>query len=267
MIKSVRDAALKKSNITVRDVIYLHLNEEEDFIVSSGIEFYEFMNSLGDKVTNILLLKHRFEAGYFHMHSLFEYVPKEIQTVLIEDDVYGYGDFCWIDFNNEENLDDLSELEISQLLYLGHKKMHLQRPFYKLLNNSFVYLAHDDGHRNKMYFKNLKDLDILLRNCIPNKLSNLKVEKSFLGLRKQKEYPFIQPEIFPQLKNAMLEGIVISLKDLVQTRTKIEVPIVVIGDYINMDDMMEDYEQLDKEAWDYKLVLDKRTRVWSLHLV
>lgn len=258
---------MKKSNITVRNIIYLHLNEEEDFIVSSGIEFYEFMDSLKEKISNILLLKHRFEAGYFHMHSLFEYVPKEIQSSLIEDDVYGYGDFCWIDFIDEDNLDDLSEIEISQLLYLGHKKMHLQRPFYKLLNNSFVYLAHDDGHKNKIYFKQISDLDILLRNCIPQKLSHLKVEKTFLGLKKQKEYPTIQAEVFPLLRNAMLEGIVISLQDLVQTRTKIEIPIIIVGDYMDMDEMLEDFEELDKNSWDYKLVFDKRLRIWSLQLI
>lgn len=253
--------------MTVRDIIYLHLNEEEDFIVSSGIEFYEFMDSLKEKISNILLLKHQFESGYFHMHSLFEYVPKEIQTTLMEDDVYGYGDFCWIDFNDEDNLDDLSEVEISQLLYLGHKKMHLQRPFYKLLNNSFVYLAHDDGHKNKIYFKQISDLDILLRNCIPQKLSNLKVEKTFLGLKKQKDYPVIQAEIFPLLRKAMLEGMVISLQDLVQTRTKIEIPIIVVGDYIDMDEMLEDFEALDKDSWDYNLVFDKRLKVWSLQLI
>ena len=44
---------------------------------------------------------------------------------------HGYGDFCWIDFEEEEALNELPSQAIAELLYLGHLKEHLKLPFYK----------------------------------------------------------------------------------------------------------------------------------------
>lgn len=258
---------MKKRNHSIRDIIYIHLNEHDQYVMTYGIEFAEFAESLFDSLNNLLLLKHGFEHGDFNMHTLQEYVSKEKLNRLMEDDVYGYGDFCWVDFEEEETLNELSGQTIAELLYLGHLKAHLKPPFYNQLGNRYVYLAHDDGFINKTYYRNFYDFFKMIGKVIPDKMGQIKIEKSLLGLKKkQKTYPHIPYDNLITLKPLMKEGVLLSIKDIEQNRTSIEIPIWTIGDYADMDDMYEEYLNIVKEPCDAKLVFDKKNRDWKIYL-
>ena len=257
---------MRKRNHNIRDIIYIHLNEREQYVVTYGIEFAEFADSLFESLNNLLLLKHRFDDGDFNMHTLHEFVPREKLMKLMEEDVYGYGDFCWIDFEEEEALNELSEQGIAELLYLGHMKEHLKSPFYNQLGNRYVYLAHDDGFINKTYYRNFTNFYRMLGTIIPSKMDRMKLEKPLLGLKKMKPYPQIVSEIMTSLKGFMKEGVLLSLKDIEQSRARIEIPIWVIGDFSDMDDMYEEYEYIvnKNRSCEAKLILDKKSRVWKV---
>ena len=256
---------MKKRNQGVRDIIYIHINEREHYTITYGIEFAQFAQFLSDSLNNLLLLKHRFEDGDFNMHTLHEYVPKEKLKKLMEDEVYGYGDFCWIDFEEEEALNELPSQSIAELLYLGHLKEHLKLPFYNHLSNRYVYLAHDDGWFNKTYYRDFSDFYLLLGDVIPEKMGQTRVEKTLLGIKKKRSYPSISSEILRLLKPLMREGAILSIKDIEQNRTRIEIPVWTIGDFLNMDDMYEEYENIIKEPCEAKLVFDKKSREWKIY--
>jgi hypothetical protein len=256
---------LKKNNSNQRDLVYVHLNESEQYVLSYGIEFKEFAQSLSDYINNVLLLKHHFDDGDFNMHTLLEYVQKERLNKLVKDDVYGYGDFCWIDFEEEEALNELSGQELAELLYLGHTKDDLKLPFYQRLGNRFVYLAHDDGWWNKVYYRNMRDFYRMLGDALASKMTDTKFEKNLLGIRKKRNFPAVHMELLLNMKTIMKEGILISIHDTEQTRTSVEVPVWILGDFDNMDDMYEEYEKVVKGKYDAKLVFDKKTREWRLH--
>lgn len=74
---------------------------------------------------------------------------------LISDDVYNYGDFAWVDYKDENAIDNISPMELAELLYLSHMKTPLHTPFLKSLNNNYIYLAHDDDYWTKIYMKNI----------------------------------------------------------------------------------------------------------------
>ncbi|MDE3840686.1 hypothetical protein C0966_15415 [Bacillus methanolicus] len=255
---------MKKHNQEFRDLIYVHLNESDRYVITYGIEFFEFARSLSDLMNNLLLLKHRFDDGDFNMHTLLEYVPKERLNRLVKDDVYGYGDFCWIDFAEVESLDELSGREIAELLYLGHLKQHLKPPFYNHLGNQFVYLAHDDGWFNKTYYRHLNHFYRMLGEVIAMKLNQLKIDKTLLGIKKKRSYPPVTKELLMSLSGFMKEGAVLSLKNLAKNRNRLEIPIWAIGDFDNMDDMYEEFEKVKLQKSDAKLVFDKKTREWQL---
>jgi hypothetical protein len=262
-----RSFALKKHHQDVRDLIYVHLNQADQYVLSYGIEFEEFSLAFSDSLNNLLLLKHRFDDTDFNMHTLLEYCPEERVPKLAEEDVYRYGDFCWIDFFEEEGLNELTGHEIAELLYLGHLKHHLKIPFYSKLNNRFVYLAHDDGWFNKTYYRSFKDFFQLLSIGIASKLGRIKQEKSLLGIRKKRLYPNVNKEILLSLTPFIKEGICISIKDADNQRSRIEIPIWVIGDFANMDDMYEEYERILTEECHAKLIYDKKTKEWKLYIV
>ncbi|MGP7819105.1 hypothetical protein [Niallia sp. 01092] len=256
-----------KKNHDIRDVIYIHLHEKDRFVLSYGIEFHEFYQFLGESIPSILLLKHQFEEGEFHSHTMLEYVPKHKLSKLVKDDVYGYGDFSWIDFEETEVLDILEGQTIAELLYLGHIKDHLKAPFYQQLNNQFVYLAHDDGWFNKTYYKKLDVFYYLFCEVITSKLSHLKLEKTLFGIRKKRTYPPIDKQTITILKDLMKEGMVLSIQKTVQNRFRLEIPIWVIEDFSNMDSMYEDYEKKSTQACDAKLIFDKKTKEWQVDIL
>lgn len=254
---------MKKSNQEKRGLLYIFLNESEQCVLTHGIEFSEFGRSLSDLMNHVLMIKHGYDAGEFNRHTLLEYVPKEKLDLLLAEDVYEYGDFCWVDFEELEGLNALSGREIAELLYMGHMKEHLTPPFNRHLRNRFAYLAHDDGWWNKIYYRTLTDFYRLIGDVIPEKLSEYKPEKGLLGLKKKRTYPQLDIEIPLALKPLMKEGMLLSVRDAEQTRNKIEIPIWVIGDYMNMDDMYEEYEKISKGKCDASLVFDKKTKQWQ----
>lgn len=256
---------MKKNNKDQRDLVYIHLNEEKHYVLSYGIEFAEFTQSLAEIMNHLLLLKHHFDEGDFHIHTLLEYIPNERLDKLTKDDVYGYGDFCWIDFEEEEGLNELSGQELAELLYLGHTKDHLKPPFYQKLHNRFVYLAHDDGWWNKIYYRNMTDFYRMLGEVLAGKMSGIKLEKNLLGIKRKKAFPPIHVEHLLKIKMMMKEGALFSIRDIEQSRTTVDVPIWVLGDFDNMDDMYEEYEKIRKRRPDAKLIFDKKNREWKLY--
>lgn len=253
-----------KRNSDIRDVVYIYLNETKQYVLSHGIEFFEFVSSLSDTLNHLLLLKHQFEDSDFNMHTRLDFVPNKRIMKLAGDGVYHYGDFCWIDFEEMEGLDELPGQALAELLYLGHTKEHLKPPFYSYLGNRYVYLAHDDGWFNKIYYRDLNDFYRLVSQVIPMKLSAARPEKGLFGMKRKRGYPDIDIHLILSLKSLMKEGMVISLKDIPRNRSRYELPIWLIGDFANMDDMYEEYEKSLKRPCEAKLVFDKKTREWKL---
>nr|WP_077210565.1 hypothetical protein [Bacillus dakarensis] len=258
---------MKKSNSNMRNLVYVHLNESNQYVLTCGIEFSEFAQSLSGLMNQVLLLKHQFDDGDFNMHTLLEYVPNERIGKLAKENVDTYGDFCWIDFEEVEGLDELTNQELAELLYLGHRKEHLKTPFYQKLRNRFVYLAHDDGWWNKVYYRNMKDFYRMLGGALSEKLTDKKLEKNLLGIKKRRTFPNIPIDILLNIKTMMKEGILISVKDAAQSRLRVEIPIWVIGDFSNMDDMYEEYEKVGQDKADAKLVFDKKTKEWKIYSI
>ncbi len=250
----------------IRDVLYIHLHASERFVIFSGMTFREFVYSYEGPLPNLLLLKHGYDDGEFNMNTLLEFVPNGDVEKLLKDHVYGYGDFCWIDFEEEAGLDELNGQEIAELLYVGHCKTHLRPPFFGKLNNQFVYLAHDDGWFNKVYFRNQDALTQIFGNALMLKLETLRVERSWFGLKKKREYPEIPFDVLQRLIPLTAEGVVFSLQDIQHSRTKIEIPGWIIGDYVNMDDMMDGFNDLKDQRPKALIVLHRKTKEWSVIL-
>ncbi|WP_442597589.1 hypothetical protein [Neobacillus sp. D3-1R] len=255
---------MKKQVHDVRDLIYIHHNHYDQYVISYGIEFGEFIRSFSSKLKHLLLLKHRFNDADFNMHTLLEYVPQEKIEKLIQDGVYGYGNFCWLDFKEVDGLNELSGQEIAELLYLGHLKQHLKQPFYQKLRNQFAYLAHDDGYFNKIYYREINDFYEMLGNVIGIKLNQSQTKKTLFNFRKTRPLPPVNGKCLTQISQFTREGMVISLEKRDDTRQRIEIPIWVIGDFLDMDDMYDEAVNLDINACHAKLVYEKKLNEWKL---
>ncbi|MFK9120479.1 hypothetical protein ACJEBK_27030 [Peribacillus frigoritolerans] len=245
------------------DILYMYMQASERFVLFNGLNFREFVNSLPYTLDSILLLKHQFDGGEYNLNVLLESASSEAIAKLVKENVRAYGDFCWIDFEEAEGLDELDGREIAELLYLGHAKNHLDPPFFRKLNNQFVYLAQDDGWFNKIYFRSLSTYYMMLGSLIPLKLEPLKVERTWLGIRKKKELTAIPAEIIASLAHILAEGLVFSFRDVKYTRTKIEIPAWVVGDYLNMDEMHDSFSDRDSKEPDAFIIFNRKEKIWE----
>ncbi|MCJ7842182.1 hypothetical protein MUB24_14980 [Lederbergia sp. NSJ-179] len=252
-------------NNPIRDqeIIYVHMNHSDRFVISSGISFSDFIDGISVDLSNLLLIRHKFEEGHFNMHMLLDYVDQDMLKKISAAEVKNYGDFCWIDFTDEEQLNQLSGQEIAEILYMGHFKDHLKQPFYRKLGNQFVYLTGDDGWLNKTYYQSWEPFFTMLGSVIAKKMMNQR-EIGFLNFRKKRRLSPIPGEILHSFMDDMKEGIVISLGKSNRNRSVLEIPIWLVGDFYDMDTMTTEYELImETNQPDGKLVLDRKTGEWQ----
>lgn len=265
----LREVIQLKQNGNFKDVIYVHENETHNYVMSYGLEFREFSQNLPQPLNHLLMIDHQFDHGSFNMNTLMEYTDKKEVSKLSADNIHGYGDFCWIDFEEVDGLDQLSGQELAEILYMGHTKQSLNSPFYSKLNNRFVYLARDDGWFNKIYYRYTDDFYSMLGNAIPAKLLQQKGDKSLKRLlpnQRIANLPPIPKEVIYSLRGKIKEGLAISIEKTAKGRSSIKVPVWVMGDYMHMDTMYEDYKQFsEKQPYGY-MVFDKKSKEWSLYV-
>ena len=248
----------------VGELLYVHMNASERFVMMGGLDFQDFYASLSQPLQNILLLKHRYKDAEYNMHTALEFVEKENVPKLVKSMSEQNGEFCWIDFEEDAGLSSLEGREIAELLYLGHIKHHLRPPFYRMLNNEYAYLSNEDGTFSKVYFKDIGQFYTILGKALPDKMGELRVEKKWFGFKKKSEYPDVPRELFSQLGQYMEEGIVFALERIAQTRNRLEIPIWVIGDCVDADEVVDGYRERTHQAADAKLIYIKKTKEWAL---
>lgn len=239
---------MNKDN-NIRDLIYISGNEmNHKCFYSYGIEFHEFMSCMEWEPEILILLKHKFADALLNLHSRFEYVTSNELNDLINDDVYGYGDFCWVDMNAPEELDHMSKQHIAELLYFGH----LAEPLHRLPMARFAYYAHDDGWFNKLYVTDLLDFERLLSKVLLLKLMRLT----------RKSFEDIPPSISSVLLESTKEGLFIDLLKIKNSRNEVAIPIAAVGHYRDMDKVYD----LRNEIEEYKLYLVYSRKLWKLEV-
>ena len=244
----------------------MHLQASERFVITSGMSFWEFASSLEKPLNHILLLKHAYDETEFNLNVSLDYVHKDNVEKLVKQDVGMYGDFCWVDFKEESNLADLEGMELAELLYLGHMKHHLKQPFFSKLHNQFVYLAHDNSWFSKIYYRTLPTYYRMLGNLLAIKFEGLKTERTWFGFRKKHIIPAVPIDMLANLSVMLYEGLVFSFKNAIQTRTKVEIPAWVVGDFTNMDDMLDHYYEARLQKPDAYITFFWKTGEWSITL-
>ncbi|MFD3450184.1 hypothetical protein ACFDTO_37025 [Microbacteriaceae bacterium 4G12] len=248
----------------IRDIIYINGDRRNHCFITSGITFQEFASNIPSPLHNVLLLKHNFEWTDINYHTLLEYVEEENIQRLISEDVAQFGDFCWVDFDDGNDLDELEPMEIAELLYLAHKKEPIAKPFFPLLKNKYVYLSHDDGWYNKVYYRRLQDFSGMLCKVIPYKLGSFG-KKRFSLFQKAKIYPAISKEVIDQLIPYAEDGLLIDLLSKEESRHGVEIPVYAIGSFENTDEIIENIAELKGEANEkFWLIFDKKEQDWKL---
>jgi hypothetical protein len=140
----------------MRDYLYIWHNKDSKFIVSSGIEYRDVSSQISE-TSGIILLNHDSDDFEYDELSRFEFVPQDQLSVLTKEDIYSWGDFCWVDYNTE-TFPNIPKNEIAELLYFGHQGEPFGDIRIPSLKNKYLYYAHDDGWFLRLYYKKWDDI-------------------------------------------------------------------------------------------------------------
>jgi hypothetical protein len=102
----------------LRDVFYVSANFNEKFYIYYGMEFKEFVKYNSAKLENILITDGNYIANNFNRDWFLENANGyENLLELCKQDIYGLGNFHWIDYDDETALNNCSPQEKAEVLY------------------------------------------------------------------------------------------------------------------------------------------------------
>jgi len=212
------------------EYLYIKTSENEAKIEFSGIKFIDFIKYTPIPVNNMMLLK----ANYIgeHNYYCFELIKgdKEISDFQFEN-IYDYGDFCFVDYANDAILNELSEQNIAELFYLGNMHKPLNSPFFDVLQNKYAYLSHDDGWYSKIYCKDQSIALNIISNVIKNKIMHIVGDKIL-----------ILDDLNNEISKYSNEGLLIEIEKI--SKNNVYIRIYEASKFENMDDLFDNLEQI-----------------------
>ncbi|MFD1032025.1 hypothetical protein [Metaplanococcus flavidus] len=242
--------------------LYIYLNDADQFALFSGLTFAQFMDAM-KMPKNLLLLKHSYDDASYNMHTQMEFASQEEFPALRKSRTAKEGEFCWIDFRSEKQLNSLTPQEQAELLYIGHKKEAVRSPFYSTLLNEFVYLSTEDEQTTKIYFRNLERMNELVGNYFIQSIRREDHGQNFWRRKVKDMIPELPDEILKSLKNLYREGILISLADPEKTKNTVELHIRQVEEISFMDDFWSDIDNYTNQEIMQKFVYDRKLKQWS----
>lgn len=248
----------------IKELVYINGNVNDKCFLTHGIEFREFLASLPTELSNILLLKHNYEDSDFHMGTFMNYVEKEQITELVKEPIRTYSEFCWIDIDDTSLLDSLEPEEKAALLYLGHYKKPLSSPFFRKLNNEYVYLTEEDGWLNKVYCKQVAHIQHMISHIVPLKTSML-IKKRLPLFRKHLDYPPLPPVLAHTILTLTHDGLLIDFKSMTRSRKDLQIPLYTVGSFFSIDELLQDLSFYKQESsYKAKLIYSRKDDMWDL---
>lgn len=235
-----------------RTMIYINFNPQNHEFIYTGIEFYEFVKYLQTPIKNILLIKANYMGNNFANN--FELVEglNEVEA-LAKEDVHGYGDFCFLDYAQVGEVDQLTDNQIAEILYMAHMYKPLKNPFFEILSNRFTYLAHDDGWFGKLYCRESNDfLDVLNGKIVDLTKGMTKIDVNALDIN-----------LIKNLLKFSENGMLIDFEELKVDDGEVSIKVYTIGKHNDMDRILNDCQKLKENSLNQKHMKYKADK-WHL---
>ncbi|CAM3324182.1 hypothetical protein [Vagococcus fessus] len=242
--------------------IYIHLDTISNSLFSRGLNIHDFSSSVFDIPENILLLDPHENDGEYEPHTGLRVIRGQNQVLryFFQKSKQRESEVKWIDFKDINLIQQLTPMEIAELLYFGHMSSQLHSPFFYKLQNNFVYFEKPDD-LTKVFYRRMDDfykiISAKLENIVFDKINHKK------GLfKKPVTVSKIEFEKVKVLKTAFQEGLVLDVR---QAGTKEEdyiIPLYVVEDRIrNISD-----RDLREENRVGQIVYSTSSMLWTIEV-
>ena len=241
----------------LRDVFYINANPLINEFVYYGLEFKEFIKFIpkAESLKNILLIDAEYYGTNFSEKYKFTIVDENEIDELLSDDIYGYGNFTWVDVNDKNSIEKLEPAEVAELLYLGYMLKPVTTPFNDKIQNRYAYLAHDDGWFCRLYCRIYSDFIEVVSNKIVN-----------MVLTSRRVINPISDDIKKQLLVLAENGLLIDFSNIMKYNRGIEIPIYTIGKFLDMDEMYNNLKRNIERA-NYSAKLIYKNKEWKIEYI
>ncbi|TDQ40476.1 hypothetical protein [Aureibacillus halotolerans] len=246
-----------------KTLFYVLSHPEQNMLFTHGMTFKDFHSHSLYPLSQLLLLASEGGQTDVNLHTLLPLINEDTLHLLHEQKEGGR--LCWVDFDDIDSVNSLSDNELANLLFLGHKMSPVRSAFSPVLHNRFAFLTHYDGFLNKLYYKQSKDFTYFLSQFISAQVQKNSLKKLPIpGFRKQ-AVPSLPDSLAEHLFELSRDGLVIHFAEITSSRTQLSVPLWLAGRYTNMDEMRDTAVQ-KREASAYKatLVFQKKKREWAI---
>lgn len=242
-----------------QQILYIHYDTVSNYVLSKGIVNQNRHTLLRRMPENLLLIKGNRTAGTYDSHTGFriirgqEKVKEFIYTGAGKPEVLG----SWIDFVNIDMLHQLTPVEISEILYIGHAHTYLHSPFYYKLQNNYIFLSMPNGF-TKLYYRYLEEFHEQFAESVTERMRKKVNEKKRFFQKERNVSPF-PVERVKELIPAFREGAVISFRQMT-----IENGIYSAPMFIAEDNLAKVESYFDERHQFGRLVYDCQKDTWEL---
>lgn len=216
------------------DFIYLHLDTISNSLFARGLVVEDFSASLLEVPEHILLLDANETAGEYEPHTGLRVVrgKTEVTRYFFQKSKQNDVQLKWLDFKDLDLLQQVTPMEIAELLYFGHMMSQLRSPFFYKLQNKYVYFE-KPGDLTKVYYRHIEDFYRL----ISHKVSDVVFQK--VNKRKGLFKPAItispiDPEVIKTLKVAFQEGVIFDIRQIYLDNETYTIPLYLGDDRIKV---------------------------------
>lgn len=160
---------LSEGDSPLRDYLYIYNDPVSRYILASGIEFRDIADRVGlDGGLIVLMHDARIYPKYmsYNRDCSVDYVPRASIPELAKEDIYNWGDFCWVDYVGED-FPTMPDRELAELAFFEHRIKPLKRIVIPSLGNKYLCYAHDDGWLLQLYYSDWADILALIGDKYP----------------------------------------------------------------------------------------------------
>lgn len=240
--------------------IYIHLDTISNSVLSKGLSISDFAMSVPEKPQNILLLDPNAIEGEFEPHTGLKMIRGQGQV----SDYYSSQiakrelQIKWIDFRDLHFLQQLTPMEIAELLYFSHMATQLHSPFFYKLQNNFVYFEKKDNLA-KIFYRRLDDFyEIVAEKIRLQVFEKINERKSFF--KAARPVAKMNTNLMKDFRTVFQEGIVLDFKQQELTDQLYSIPVYVVEDQFKTIDSRK-FRQEDQIAL---ITYDLAAKDWSI---
>ncbi|EOT39084.1 hypothetical protein [Enterococcus columbae] len=214
----------------MNSAIFVHMDTTSNVVLTRGLHADDFQRVIIHRPNNLLLLNPAISEGEFETHTGLKVIRGHYEVEQFFQMIArrkNNTDIRWIDFTDLTMVKELTPLEISELLYLGHMKTHLHSPFFYKLQNDFVYFDMGDDLL-RVYYRYIDEFYRILAKKITAIIYQEVNDQRPFFRRKLIEVPTLPIDLVKELRELLKDGLAFNFPKAKLTSKAVEIPLYAV---------------------------------------